>query len=77
MVASEKAVKISENKAELYSFFKDSHVKVPEFRYVSSLEQFVSSSEELGYPDNPVCFKPRFSKGSRGFRILSEDVSRK
>jgi len=38
MVASEKAVKISENKAELYSFFKDSPVKVPEFRYVSSLE---------------------------------------
>ena len=38
MVASEKAVKISENKAELYSFFKDSPIKVPEFRYVSSLE---------------------------------------
>ncbi|MDP6534382.1 MAG: ATP-grasp domain-containing protein [Candidatus Poseidoniia archaeon] len=77
MVASEKSVKISENKDELYSFFKDSPVKVPEFRHVSSLEQFVSSSEELGYPDNPVCFKPPFSKGSRGFRILSDDVSRK
>ena len=32
--------------------------------------------EELGYPDRPVCFKPVFSSGSRGFRILDPTVDR-
>jgi carbamoyl-phosphate synthase large subunit len=31
---------------------------------------------ELGYPEQPVCFKPVFSSGSRGFRILDATVDR-
>ena len=31
---------------------------------------------ELGYPERPVCFKPVFSSGSRGFRILDPTVDR-
>src|SRR5207244_2725303 len=31
---------------------------------------------ELGYPARPVCFKPVFSSGSRGFRILDPTVDR-
>jgi carbamoyl-phosphate synthase large subunit len=31
---------------------------------------------ELGYPDRAVCFKPVFSSGSRGFRILDPTVDR-
>ncbi|HET9938291.1 MAG TPA: ATP-grasp domain-containing protein, partial [Gaiella sp.] len=30
----------------------------------------------LGYPDRPVCFKPVFSSGSRGFRVLDPTVDR-
>ncbi len=29
-----------------------------------------------GYPEQPVCFKPVFSSGSRGFRILDPTVDR-
>jgi carbamoyl-phosphate synthase large subunit len=35
-----------------------------------------SAARELGYPDRPVCFKPVFSSGSRGFRILDPTVDR-
>jgi len=31
----------------------------------------------LGYPTKKVCFKPHVGKGSRGFRILDESISRK
>jgi carbamoyl-phosphate synthase large subunit len=35
-----------------------------------------AAAEELGYPDRPVCFKPVFSSGSRGFRVLDPTVDR-
>jgi carbamoylphosphate synthase large subunit len=35
-----------------------------------------AAARELGYPDRPVCFKPVFSSGSRGFRILDATVDR-
>ncbi len=34
------------------------------------------AARELGYPERPVCFKPVFSSGSRGFRILDPTVDR-
>ena len=33
-------------------------------------------AHELGYPERAVCFKPVFSSGSRGFRILDPTVDR-
>ncbi len=35
-----------------------------------------AAARELGYPDRPVCFKPVFSSGSRGFRVLDPTVDR-
>src|ERR671934_6008 len=35
-----------------------------------------AAAHELGYPERPVCFKPVFSSGSRGFRILDPTVDR-
>src|SRR6185312_11968653 len=34
------------------------------------------AAHELGYPDRPVSFKPVFSSGSRGFRVLDPTVDR-
>ena len=36
-----------------------------------------AAARELGYPERPVCFKPVFSSGSRGFRILDPTVDRR
>jgi carbamoyl-phosphate synthase large subunit len=51
-------------------------VPVPDFRKVNSLNSFRRAANELGYPGNEVCFKPRSSAGSRGFRILSAKKNR-
>jgi len=53
---------------------------VPDFRIVDgpappTIEQFKEAVKELGYPDKPVCFKPSVSNGSRGFRIISEQMN--
>src|SRR5581483_6501226 len=38
--------------------------------------QVEAAAYDLGYPETPVCFKPVFSSGSRGFRILDATVDR-
>ena len=76
LISSPDSVYKSENKAELYKTLKGSDVKIPRFRIVNSLDGFLQAVSELGYPNSPVCFKPPISKGTRGFRILRDDVSR-
>src|SRR5436305_14188850 len=48
----------------------------PEFRRVDGAAGVEAAARELGYPERPVCFKPVFSSGSRGFRILDPTVDR-
>src|SRR6185503_17054683 len=50
-------------------------IAVPEFRIVETVEQFKTAVEELGYPSRQICFKPSVSNGSRGFRIVSEQMN--
>lgn len=77
LISSENAVCKSENKAELYKTLENSDVKIPNYRLVNTLKEFLEAVKKLGYPETPVCFKPPISKGTRGFRILREDISRK
>ncbi|MEO2179807.1 MAG: ATP-dependent carboxylate-amine ligase, partial [Candidatus Poseidoniia archaeon] len=75
LISSEESVYKSENKAELYKFLEGGPVKIPKFRLVNTLADFLDAVKVLGYPNTPVCFKPPISKGTRGFRILRDDVS--
>jgi len=43
---------------------------------VRGAREVEAAARELGYPDQPVCFKPVFSSGSRGFRVLDPTVDR-
>lgn len=66
------------NKRSLYERLRaNSTVQIPDFRPANSLEEFVAAAESLGFPDQDICFKPPVSKGSRGFRILSNRYSRR
>ena len=51
-------------------------MRAPDFRRVNGAAQVEAAARELGYPERPVCFKPVFSSGSRGFRILDPTVDR-
>jgi carbamoylphosphate synthase large subunit len=66
----------SNDKAESYALLHRIGVQAPEFRRVSGAAAVAQAAQELGYPDRPVCFKPVFSSGSRGFRVLDPTVDR-
>jgi carbamoyl-phosphate synthase large subunit len=76
LVSSPETVRRSNDKAETYAFLQRIGVPTVEFRRVAGARQVDAAAHELGYPDRAVCFKPVFSSGSRGFRILDPTVDR-
>ncbi len=76
LVSPPSAVQRSNDKAETYAFLHRLGLPAPEFRRVRGAAEVEAAARELGYPDRPVCFKPVFSSGSRGFRILDSTVDR-
>jgi carbamoyl-phosphate synthase large subunit len=76
MVSSPETIRRSNDKAETYELLHRLGVPAPAFRRVHGAAEVEVAARELGYPDRAVCFKPVFSSGSRGFRILDPTVDR-
>jgi len=76
LVSSPDTVHRSNDKAESYELLQRIGAPTVEFRRVAGALQVEAAARELGYPDRPVCFKPVFSSGSRGFRVLDPTVDR-
>lgn len=70
------SVLTSSDKGKLLSFLRERKIDIPLFKIpksVNELEQFVY---DLGYPNEPVVFKPRKSRGARGFWLISNKVNK-
>ncbi len=76
LVSSPDTIHRSNDKAETYALLHRLELPAPEFRRVAGAQAVAQAARELGYPDRPVCFKPVFSSGSRGFRVLDPTVDR-
>ena len=76
LVSRPETIHRSNDKAESYALLHRIGVAAPELRRVNGAAQVADAAHELGYPDRPVCFKPVFSSGSRGFRVLDPTVDR-
>ena len=76
LVSPANAIVRSNDKAESYALLHRLGVPAPEFKRVRGAAEVDAAAHELGYPDRPVCFKPVFSSGSRGFRVLDPTVDR-
>jgi carbamoyl-phosphate synthase large subunit len=76
LVSHPEAIVRSNDKAETYTLLHRLGIPAPEFRRVRGAREVDAAARELGYPDRAVCFKPIFSSGSRGFRILDPTVDR-
>jgi carbamoyl-phosphate synthase large subunit len=76
LVSPPDAIRRSNDKAESYELLHRLGIPAPDFRRVNGAAQVDAAARELGYPDRSVCFKPVFSSGSRGFRILDPTVDR-
>ena len=76
LVSAPDTIHRSNDKAETYALLHRIGVPAPAFRRVTGASEVEAAARELGYPDRPVCFKPVFSSGSRGFRVLDPTVDR-
>jgi carbamoyl-phosphate synthase large subunit len=76
LVSAPDTIRRSNDKGETYELLHRLGVPAPEFRRVHGAAGVERAARELGYPDRSVCFKPVFSSGSRGFRILDPSVDR-
>jgi carbamoyl-phosphate synthase large subunit len=76
LVSSPDTIRRSNDKAETYELLHRLGLPAPEFRRVNGAAAVDAAARELGYPERAVCFKPVFSSGSRGFRILDPTVDR-
>ena len=76
LVSPPETVRSANDKAEMYALLQRIGVRTPAWRRVTGGRALRNAAEELGYPDRAVCFKPVFSSGSRGFRVLDATVDR-
>jgi carbamoyl-phosphate synthase large subunit len=75
MVSDPSSLEIANDKSRLYQFLDWRGIKVPAYKIAESIDQFTEAVKELGYPGKTICFKPSISNGSRGFRIIKNDVN--
>lgn len=77
MVSDADALAVANDKGKLYGFLEDAGFDcTPSYRRVTTEAEFRAAVEALGYPDDPVCFKPPVASGMRGFRVLDAENDR-
>jgi len=77
MVSDPDALAVANDKARLYDFLdREGFAAAPDYRRVDTEAELVAAVEELGYPEQPVCFKPPVASGMRGFRVLDAEGDR-
>jgi carbamoyl-phosphate synthase large subunit len=76
-VSDPDALGAANDKGDLYEAVDEFGLPAaPTYRRVSSEADFLDAVRELGYPDDPVCFKRPVGSGMRGFRVLDPDRDR-
>ena len=75
LLSSTASLEIANNKSRLYEFLQWRGIAVPAFRVIETVDQLKDAAEELGFPEKQICFKPSVSNGSRGFRIITEQIN--
>jgi carbamoyl-phosphate synthase large subunit len=76
LVSPPDAIRRANDKADTYALLQRIGVRAPQWRRVTGGRELRDAAQELGYPDRPVCFKPVFSSGSRGYRVLDPTIDR-
>jgi len=78
LVSDPESIEVSNNKYRMYKVLSEkTDIDLPRYFSAESLDEFLDAIEKLGYPENPVIFKPHVGKGSRGVRILDPKADRR
>ena len=72
-VSSREAIETSNEKARLFQTLEAAGVPVPTHTTVRGANDLRGAADALGFPRTPVCMKPSFAHGGRGFRVIEGD----
>lgn len=75
-ITDSKTLLTANNKLALYDFMEDNDLDVPQYYAIKNSEDLRKYAERLGFPDKAVCVKVAESSGSRGVRIVRNNISR-
>lgn len=71
LISSLSAIEMAEDKEKFFMFCKENNIPFPDFIKVNNFEDFCTAVTKLGYPEKEICFKPKISSGTRGFRVIT------
>ena len=75
-VSDPEALAIANDKLKLFDFLHENGFPCANYYRVHSTEELRNSAGYLSYPEQRMCVKATDGSGSRGFRVLTEKVSR-
>jgi carbamoyl-phosphate synthase large subunit len=78
LVSDPQSIAVANDKYRMYETLRsNTKISLPKYILVNSLDEFITGTEKMGYPDRPVIFKPPVGKGSRGVRIINPKANRR
>lgn len=75
IVSNYRDLKIANDKSALCTHLKNNGVLTPDFKVVNTIQELKDAFLLLGYPEKPLCIKPSVSNGSRGVRIIDDNIN--
>lgn len=77
VVSNNQAIKSANNKYNLFKVAEELGISIAKYALVSSFVELKNEAIKLGWPNKKIVVKPPLSNGSRGVRIIVEDIDRK
>ena len=77
LVSNQKSIECTNNKYEFLKMCRNISLPVPEFYLANNISDLTKYAELLGWPQKRVVVKPPISNGSRGVRIIDENINLK
>ncbi|MBS5986932.1 ATP-grasp domain-containing protein [Clostridium sp.] len=67
---------VANNKFKLYEHMKKHGLRTPEYYHINNVDELVEGAKKLGFPEKNVVVKVTESSGSRGVRIIKNNLCR-
>ena len=74
-INNKEIIQLIQNKYDLYKYLETNGIDVPKSIKFNNLNEFIGGCKQLDYAKNTICYKPLMSSGSRGFKIIKNDIN--
>ena len=67
-------IELVQNKYKLYKYLEKENIDVPRSVCFTTIDELLTGCEKLCFPKNTVCYKPVTSSGSRGLKVIKDEL---